>query len=332
MRIVLCYPAEDRHLEWIQAVSPDATLINAGQDGIATEIFGADVYCGHAKVPIDWDAVVRQGRLMWIQSSAAGIDHCLVPPVADSQIRVTSASGLFAEQVAEHAMALILGQLRSLPTFVKAQQQRSFVRRPTGDLAGKTVGIVGFGGNGRRLAQIMSAFDVRLIATDVFPVDRPGYVNALWPEDKLERLLSASDIVIVTVPLTDATTALIDANAISVMKSGAMLVNIARGPVVVERALVAALKSGQLSAAALDVTEIEPLPESSELWSLPNVLITPHVGAQSGKRLDMTTRFFCQNLRRFTSGAPLVNLVDKSLGFPRPEHRYVPATELVRNR
>lgn len=321
MNIVLCYPAQDYHLEWIQAACPNATLINAGQEGIASEIFRADIYCGHAKLPVDWEGVVRQGRLLWIQSSAAGIDHCLVPPVAASQIPVTSASGLFAEQVAEHTLALILGQLRSLPAFVKAQQERSFVRQPTADLAGKTVGIVGFGGNGRRLAHVLSAFDVRLLATDVFPVDRPDYVTSLWPQDRLDELLGASDIVIVTVPLTEATAALIDAQAIAKMKRGSMLVNVARGPVVVERALVDALKSGQLGAAALDVTEVEPLPPSSELWTLANVLITPHVGAQSARRLDVTTRFFCENLQRFTCGASLLNLVDKALGFPRPEYR-----------
>ena len=330
MNIVLCYPLENRHLQQVQQQIPDASVIPAGQEKIADAIHDADIYCGHAKVPVDWDAVVRRGRLQWIQSSAAGIDHCLVPPVIDSPIMVTSASGLFAPQVAEQTMALLLGLLRSIPRFVRAQQAREFVRRPTQDLAGKTVGIVGFGGNGRRLASVLAPFEVRLLATDVFPESRPAYVESLWPAAELSRLLAESDVVIITVPLLASTIKLFDAETLGQMKPGALLVNVARGPVVDERALVEALQQGQLGGAALDVTEVEPLPQQSELWDLPNVLITPHVGAQSARRLDLTTRFFCENLKRFVNGETLLNLVDKQLGFPRPANRVsASATRIV---
>ena len=326
MNIVLCYPLESQHLAAIQAVAPDANLIDAGQERIAEAIHDADIFCGHAKVPLDWEGVVARGRLRWIQSSAAGIDHCLVPAVARSPIPVTSSSGLFAVQVAEHTMALLLALIRSIPTFVGAQQTRSFVRLPTDDLAGKTIGIVGLGGNGRQIAHVLAPFDVRILATDWFPMDPPPHVDALWGPDQLDRLLGEADVVVLTVPLTETTTGMIDGGAIGKMKQGAMLINVARGPVVQEEALVAALNSGRIAAAGLDVTETEPLLRDSPLWECPNVLITPHVGAQSAKRLDRTTGLFCENLRRFLRGEALLNLVDKQLGFPHPETRPAPGT------
>jgi D-3-phosphoglycerate dehydrogenase len=268
---------------------------------------------------VPWDEVVRRGRLKWIQSSAAGMDHCLVPSVIASDIVVTSASGVLADQVAEHALALITGLLRSLPVFFRAQQKKEFIRRPTGDLHRATIGIVGFGGNGRRLAEVLRVFKGRIVTTDVFPVDKPDYVDALWPADRLDDLLAMSDIVILAAPLVPATRGMIDARAIARMKPGALLINMARGPLVVESALVSALRSGHLAGAGLDVTEIEPLPLESPLWELPNCIITPHVGGQSVRRIDDMTNFFCENLLRWQAGRPLANLVDKQLGFPPPQ-------------
>ncbi len=190
-QIVLCYPVEAKHIEQIAAAMPEAEIIDAGQQRIAEELFRADIFCGHAKVPVDWDGVVRQGRLRWIQSSAAGMDHCLVPSVIESDIVVTSASGVLADQVAEHTIALVTGWCRSLPTFFVRQQKKEFIRRPTRDLTRSTVGIVGLGGDGRRLARVAQAFDTRILATDMFPVDKPDGVEALWPADRLDDLLAA---------------------------------------------------------------------------------------------------------------------------------------------
>lgn len=318
MRIVLCYPVEPRHCEQIATVAPQAEVVDAPQQRIADELPQADIFCGHAKVPVPWDEVVADGRLQWIQSSAAGMDHCLVPSVVASDIVVTSASGLFANQVAEQTLALLLGLLRSMPTFFRAQQNKEFVRRATGDLYGKTVGIVGFGGNGRRVAEVLAPLKVRILATDLFPIDKPSHVEQLWPAERLDDLLPQVDVLILCVPLIELTERMIDAAALAKMKPGALLINVARGPVVVEDDLVQALATGHLGGAGLDVTQVEPLPEGSKLWDLPNVIITPHVGAQSAKRVDDTTDFFCRNLKRYLTGRPLLNLVDKQLGFPRP--------------
>jgi D-3-phosphoglycerate dehydrogenase len=323
MRIVLCYPIEPRHLAQVQAAAPGHEIVDGGQERIAAELPTADIFCGHAKVPVPWDEVAGRGQLQWIQSSAAGLDHCLVPEVIASSILVTSASGLFADQVAEQTLALLLGILRSLPTFFRAQQAREFIRRPTRDLHHATVGIVGLGGNGTRIAEVLRPFKTRIVATDVFTDEQPACVDALWPADQLDRLVGESDVVILCVPLNEQTQGMIAAPQLARMKRGAILVNVARGPVVVEADLVAALQSGHLGGAGLDVTQVEPLAVDSPLWDLPNVIITPHVGAQSNRRADDTTDLVCANLRRYLAGRPLLNLVDKRLGYPTPQSRRV---------
>ncbi|HEY1599841.1 MAG TPA: D-2-hydroxyacid dehydrogenase [Pirellulales bacterium] len=317
-RIVLCYPVEPRHVAQIMAAAPQAEVVDAGQQRVAQELLTADIFCGHAKVPVPWNEVVRGGRLRWIQSSAAGLDHCLVPSVVASDIVVTSASGVLADQVAEHAISLTTALTRSLPTFFRAQEQHEFIRRPTRDLTHCTVGIVGFGGNGRRLAEVLRVFKTRILATDTFPVDKPDFVEALWPAERLDDLLAEVDVLFLAAPLTDITRHMIDRRALARLRPGALLINVARGPLVVEADLVAAIESGHLAGAGLDVTAEEPLAVDSPLWSLPNVVITPHVGGQSARRIDDMTDFFSANLRRWQAGEPLANLVDKRLGYPVP--------------
>ena len=229
MRIVLCYPVEQRHVEQIATLLPGAEVVDAGQQGVADEILEADIFCGHAKErPVPWDEVVRRGRLKWIQSAAAGMDHCLVPSVIDSNIVVTSASGVLANQVADQTLALTLGLARSLPVFFRAQQKKEFVRRPTRDLHHATVGIVGFGGNGRRLAEVFRAFKCRILATDYYPQQKPDYVAALLPPEGLDRVVREVDYLVLAAPLNEVTRGMIDASALALMKPPAMLVNVAR--------------------------------------------------------------------------------------------------------
>ncbi|WP_164102765.1 D-2-hydroxyacid dehydrogenase [Candidatus Laterigemmans baculatus] len=320
MRIVLCFPVEPKHIEAIRRAAPaGAEIVDAGQERVDEELPSADIFIGHAKVPVDWDRVLAAGRLQWIQSSAAGLDHCLVPGVIDSEIVVTSASGLFAPQVTEQTLALLLGLIRSLPTFMEATRRREFIRRPTDDLRGKTVGIVGLGGNGRCISRALAPLCERIIATDYFPHTQPREVDQLWSADLVDRLVGESDVVILTLPLNAQTHHYFDAARIAKMRPGSYLINVARGPVVEEAALVEALESGHLRGAGLDVTEVEPLPGDSRLWECPQVIITPHVGAQSARRVDDTVRLVCENLSRWQAGEPLYNRVDKRLGFPNPD-------------
>lgn len=320
--LVVCYPTEDRHLRAIEAAAPGYHILTADQETIPEAIFEAELFVGHAKVPVDWDGVVSGERLRFIQSSAAGLDHCLAPSVIESSIVVCSASGLFADQVAEQTLALLLGLLRGIPVFYRQQQRHEFIRRPTDDLHGKRVGIVGFGGNGRRLAQVLAPFRVEMRATDYFPEHRPEYVAQLWPHTELHRLAAWSQILILTLPLNELTRGSIDRTVLGCMEPGSYLINVARGQCVNEPDLIQALESGHLRGAGLDVTSVEPLPSASPLYDLPQVLISPHVGAQSGPRYDDSTRLICENLRRYLAGQPLFNLVDKRLGFPHPSVLY----------
>ena len=322
MRIVLCYPVEKQHIEQIQSVCHHAEIVDAGQERIATELPRADIYCGHAKVPVPWDSVVTAGRLTWIQSSAAGMDHCLVPSVIDSDIVVTSASGVLARQVADHTMALLAGTLRNLPTFFRAQQKHEFIRRPTSDLFGATIGLVGLGGNGKLLARVLKGFETKIIATDWYAEQTCADVDELHPADALDKILPCVDILILTAPLNGHTRGMMDERRLRLLPKHAVLVNVARGPLIVEQDLVKVLESGHLWGAAVDVTEAEPLADDSPLWDLPNVIITPHVGGQRASRIDDMTKLFCENLRRYQSGEPLINLVDKELGFPEPSSSY----------
>ena len=318
MKLVLCYPVEPHHVRQIQAAAPGADIVDAGQERVAEELPRCDLFCGHPKVPVPWDDVVARGRLKWIQSSAAGLDHCLVPAVVGSSITVTSASGVLANQVAEHGLGLAIACTRRLPLFLEQQSKHEFVRRPTKDLTDATVGIVGLGGNGRRLARVLVPFNVRILATDYFPVRKPDHVEFLGPPESLPEILPQVDVLFLCAPLTAATRNLLDAAAFAAMKPGAILVNMARGKMVDENALVDALECGRLDSAALDVTPDEPPAADSRLWHAPRLIVTPHVGGQSSRRIDAMTEFFCDNLRRYLRGEPLVNLVDKRLGFPEP--------------
>lgn len=319
--IVLCYPAQQADIDRIQAAFPDDNVIASKQSDVAANLLKADIFCGHAKVPVDWDAVAQQGRLKWIQSSAAGLDHCLAPPVIESDIVVSGCSALFANQVAEQTLALLMGAVRRMPVFYQAQQARQFDRLPTDDLHGKSVGIVGFGGNGRRIAETLNGMVASIAVTDSFPdFEIPDFVNA-HPAEAMDDLFSKCDVIIVTLPLTEQTHKCIGEEQFSKMKSGSYFINVARGSVVNQPALTAAITNQQIEFAGLDVVDPEPLPDTDKLWEFDNVIITPHVGAQSSRRIPITTELFCMNVDRFRNGKLLLNQVDKQLQFPRPEHR-----------
>ena len=247
------------------------------------------------------------------------MDHCLVPSVIGSDITVTSASGVLADQVADHTMALLTALLRSLPTFWEAQKKREFIRRPTRDLHRARIGIVGLGGNGRRLAEVLSAFRTTILATDWFPENKPACVAELLPADALDEMLPRVDILILAAPLNDHTRHMINARAARAAAArGDPDQHGPRQPGGRERS-GRRDRVGPPGRRGLDVTEVEPLAAESRLWDLQNVIITPHVGGQSVTRIDDMTNFFCDNLARYLAGRPLRNLVVKELGFPRPE-------------
>lgn len=323
--IVFCFPPSASGLARIAARVPDWELVLSDQSSIARDILRADVFCGHAKVPVDWDTVVRNGRLKWIQSSAAGLDHCLVPSVRASDILVSGASGLFADQVAEQTLALVYGLVRGLPAYFRAQQAKTFERLAFDDLRTKHVLVLGCGGNGQRISEQLSALCLRLVATDLFPgqVETGGDYEVV-AADETDQWLAWADLVVCSLPLLPETAGFLNHRRLSLIRPGGYLVNVGRGPLVDETALVELLRAGHLRGAGLDVFVHEPPPADCPFWEMENVIMTPHVGAQSMSRYADVTDLFSENLRRWLAGETLINLVDSELGLPRPENRLAP--------
>jgi phosphoglycerate dehydrogenase-like enzyme len=258
-------------------------------------------------------------RLRWVHSSAAGVGSMLFPAMAASQVVMTNSRGMSAASVAEHTIALILAALRRLPETTRAQDGRRWIQAELSGLPtldGQTLGIVGLGAIGCRVARIGAAMGMRVVGTrreTDWPVP-DGVAEALAPSD-LPRLLEESDVVVLSAPLTAETRGLIGAAELARMKRTAWLVNVARGKLIQEAALLEALRSGAIAGAALDVFEHEPLDPASPLWAMPNVLVTPHVAGFRGDYWEAATDLFSDNLRKFLAGEPLLNLVDKRAGY-----------------
>ena len=248
-------------------------------------------------------------RLKFIQSISAGIDQYDRDMLGARGIRLANAAGVNAAAVSEHAMALILAIKRHIHTG-RDNQAKKFWRGMISDiparedeLGGKTLLIVGLGKIGGRLAKLAKAFDLKVVATRR-DAGRGGggVVDAVYGHDKLHELLPAADIVALTCPLTPQTTNLIDAKALALMKPTANLINVARGRVVDEDALIRALQEKRLAAAGLDVTREEPLPAASPLWAMPNVLITPHTAGETQRYEDGVIDLLLENLDRLWRG------------------------------
>ncbi|HEX5317745.1 MAG TPA: D-2-hydroxyacid dehydrogenase [Stellaceae bacterium] len=249
----------------------------------------------------------RAGKLKYIQSIGAGTDQFPRDELAKRGIRLASAQGVNMRAVAEHAMALILALARRIPEGRDNQARRHWrgmiadIPGREDELGGKTLLIAGLGQIGGRLAQLAKAFDMRVIGLRRNP-SAGGPADVVRPMGELKALLPEADFVALTCPLTPETTNLIDAAALSRMKRAAYLVNVARGRVVDEVALVTALRSGEIAGAALDVTVEEPLGEASPLWSMPQVLITPHTAGETRKYEDNVIAILRDNLGRLSRG------------------------------
>jgi phosphoglycerate dehydrogenase-like enzyme len=255
------------------------------------------------------------GQLKFIQSISAGTDQYDKRLLRERGVRVASAAGVNAQAVAEHAMALILALSRRLPEARDNQHARHWrgmigdLSRREMELAGKTLLVVGMGRIGSRLARLAKAFDMRVIAIKRDPSTGTEGADAVAGTERLHEMLGQADVVALTCPLTPQTQNLIDAAALAAMRPDAYLINVARGRVVDEPALIQALQEGRLSAAALDVTLEEPLPAASPLWAMPNVLITPHTAGETRAYEDNVIDILVDNLDRLWRGAPLRNEV-----------------------
>ena len=271
---------------------------------------------------VDRDIVHRLQRLRWVQAPAVGVGHILSDELIASPIVLTSARGVRARAIAEHVMGVTLALARQLRLVIERQLAHQWsldeieASGSIRTLHGRRMGIVGLGSIGLETAKAASGFGMRVTAIRKH-LDRPApeFVDELLPPERLNELLASSDVIVLAAPLTPETHQLIGADALARVKRGAFLVNIGRGRLVDDAAVVDALRDGRLGGAALDVFTREPLDPASPYWDLPNVIVTPH---SSGTMEDYWTplvALFVENLRRFETGRPLLNVVDKNAGY-----------------
>ncbi len=307
----------EAHLDVIRRAAPGARLLHV-DDAEWKE--RADVWAPKVGVAMGWldhAQLAALPNLRWLQQTAAGVDWLLrAPALAASELVVTNVSGLHAIPIAEHVLALMLGLSRRLHHFVKAQRDREWVRRGRlAELEGATLGVVGLGAIGEKTAEKAKGIGMRVVAMRRHPERTSPHVEQMFGPDGLLKLLAQSDWVVIAAALTHETRSLIGARELRAMKPSAYLINIARGSVVDERALIRALEEGEIAGAGLDVFEQEPLPPESPLWDMRNVILTPHFAGATPHYADRVLEIFIDNLERFQRGERLRNVVDKQLGY-----------------
>jgi phosphoglycerate dehydrogenase-like enzyme len=259
--------------------------------------------------------VERMPNLRWLHVTRGGVSAYLTPGVKARPIQVTGSKGIHGAVFSEFALACILALVKKLPECMQAQKQKKWQRLVPVEIEGKTLGIVGLGVAGSELARKAKALGMRVLATKRTTAQKPEYVDELGIPEFLPRLLVESDFVVLLLASVPSTSNIIGENELRLMKHSAYLINLTGGRVIEEALLVRALKEGWIAGAALDAFARQPLPEDSELWNLPNVIITPRIAGIPSQKWPAMLPIFRENLRRFTAGEPLRNLVDKELGY-----------------
>ena len=304
----------EEQLQRVQTVSEENQIVVArSQEEQLAQVPDVDIIFGSFNTPL-FDA---SKNLKWVQTEGAGIDNILFDEFVESAIVLTSAKGTVGTHLADHTWALLLGLLRGVGRAVRERtwENRMSIRRETWELGGKTLGIIGLGGTGVEVARRAVGFGMEVIAVDPEDVPKPDFVREVWKPERFHDLLEQSDAVSVCCPNTSQTRGLFNREAFRHMRPHALLINVTRGPIIDHEALLEALDQGLIRGAGLDVTSPEPLPADSPLWDHPHVIITPHASGGSPLRLDRTIDLFCENLRRFTDGRPLLSVIDKHKGY-----------------
>jgi phosphoglycerate dehydrogenase-like enzyme len=337
IKVLLTLRFTDAQIERVRALSSRLVVaqksVKEGADFSDTSaLFDGDEEIFYGMIPPR--DLSRALRLKWVQLHSAGINHLTNHPILQSDVLVTTASGIHATPIGEFAIALMLALARKIPTMTRKQDHAEWPKGKWNlllgtELRGKTLGVVGYGSIGREVGRIATrGFAMRVLALtrggdkrdrgyhEPGVGDPDGTLPDAWfTRAQLLDLLAQSDFVLIATPLTDETRGMIGARELRAMKPTAFLVNIARGGIVDEAALVRALKENWLAGVGLDVFEKEPLPADSELWKLENALISPHVSGATRHYDERAVELFCENLRRYLRGEYLLNLVDTTKGY-----------------
>lgn len=319
-----------RDLERIRAAAPGARLVTVSIEGLADgPLDDVEVMLRGWLNSDAFDRLLaRAPRLAWVHSATSGVERALTPASRERGLIVTNARGVFSRPIAEYVLMMILAVSRRLPQLLELQRERTWQPLEGSELRDVTVGIVGLGSIGRAVGALATAFGCRVIAVRRRPesggdVSREGedltfedaMLDRVGGPEMLPELLGGSDFIVLAAPLTPETEDMINADTLAMVKPGAWLINVARGRLIDERALLRALRDGPLGGAVLDTFREEPLPALSSFYELPNVIVTPHTAWSSGRVLDRSVDLFCDNLRRFANGEPLLNVVDPAAGY-----------------
>src|SRR5690554_1164456 len=289
-------------------------------DGLAEAVRGADAlflwdYFSTAVKDI-WQ---HADSLKWIHVAAAGVDKLLFDELRDSDVIVTNSRGIFDRPIAEFVLASILGFAKDLPGSLLRQQQSIWEHRETERIDDKSALIVGTGSIGRETARLLTAVGMRVSGVGRTERSADADFGEIHASDRLASVVDSFDYVVLIAPLTDATRGMVDESVLTAMKPSARLVNVGRGELVDDDALIAALRSDAIAGAALDVFSTEPLPADSPLWAMENVLISSHLSGDAVGWLERLSALFAENARRYLAGDPLLNVIDKRLGFVPPD-------------
>jgi phosphoglycerate dehydrogenase-like enzyme len=309
-------------LERIRAVAPDARLVSVSLEGLAdVSLDDVEVLLRGPLPAATFDRLLaRCPSLRWVHSATAGVERVLTPAAARRGLVITNARGVFSEPIAEYVLMMILAVIRRLPQLLELQRERTWQPLAAREMRDVTIGVVGLGSIGRAVARLALGFGARVVAVRRADGAEPpdpdlAGIDRLLSPDELPELLAESDFTVLALPLTRDTEGLFDGHRLGLMKPGSWLVNVARGGLVDERALVRALRSGQLGGAVLDTVRTEPVEPGSALYDVPNLILTPHTSWSSGRVLDRSIELFCDNLVRFRAGEPLLNTVDPGKGY-----------------
>ena len=284
------------------------------RERLDTMLAEADVFYGFAFPDIN--LIDRAAKLKWIQAPVAGVERFLTQEVIDSQVVITKAK-IHERQISETIFTFILMLARKSLTHFRAQEQKKRERISPIVLHKKTLGILGLGNIGLSTARVAKAFGMKVLATKAHPEGRFSNVDKVLPPSGTGEVLAKSDFVVILLPLTPGTKNIIGEKELKLMKPTAYIINVSRGGVVDENALIKALSENWIAGAGLDVftTDPGPLPKNSKFWDLPNVIITPHNAGPRDDYEDLLNRQFCLNLKRFMAGKELIGIVDKKLGY-----------------
>ena len=280
-------------------------------EALGDHVSDVEIIYGH----ISAADLAKAKALRWVQVASAGVEGMMYPTFKASDIILTNSRRMHGSQIAEHAFALLLSLTRRIITQYDFMKEKRWEKAPCIELAGMTMGILGLGGIGRAIAARAKAFEFNVIAVDPEPMEKPESVTELGKLDWLSEFMAKSNVVVVCCPITQETHKLLSHEQFNQMQDGSYLVNISRGKVVDEDALIAALRSGKLAGAGLDVTYTEPCPPDSPLWTEPNVVLTAHTAGGSQHIQARTMHLFIDNLHRYVKGEPLINVADKEKGY-----------------